>query len=211
VAAIVVAVLVTWQARAVALFPAAIVAGALASIGWLVSAPGPLPALALAALLYVVPVAAFRAHEALWPMKRGATHLGGRRYVPWWGAHQTQLIYIALPQLEALLRLVPGLYSAWLRLWGARVGKHVHWTPLVDIGDRSLVEIGDDVIFGHRATLYAHVISPTKTNLVLYVKPIRIEDRAFVGAGAVLGPGARVTAGKLVAAGTHVYPNQEIE
>src|SRR5262249_19077251 len=124
--------------------------------------------------------------------------------------HQAQLVYIALPPLEALLRLVPGLYSAWLRLWGARIGRRVYWTPLVDIGDRSLVEIGNDVIFGHRATLYAHVISRTKDKLVLYVKPIVIGDGAFVGAGSVLGPGTRVGEGKLVAAGTHVYPNQEV-
>jgi hypothetical protein len=202
---------VTLQARLVALFPAAVVAGALACALWLCGSPGPLPLGALVAVLYVVPVLAFRAHQALWPMTLGGTSLGERRYVPWWGAHQIQLIYIALPQLEALLRLVPGLYSAWLRLWGARIGKGVHWTPLVDIGDRSLIDIGDHVIFGHRAALYAHVITPGKRKLILYVKPISVEEGAFVGAGAVLGPGAVVRRSKLVAAGTHVYPNQEVK
>jgi hypothetical protein len=200
----------TLAARLWALFPAAIIGGALGCVGWGIAQPGVAPAAALVAVLYLVPVAAFRAHQALWPVKIGATHLGAKRYVPWWGAHQAQLVYIALPPLEALLRLVPGLYSAWLRLWGAKVGKRIYWTPLVDIGDRSLVEIGSDVIFGHRSTLYAHVISRTKDKLILYVKPIVVEDGAFVGAGAVLGPGTRIAAGKLVAAGTHVYPNQEV-
>jgi hypothetical protein len=203
---------VTLAAKLWALFPACVVGGALACVGWGVAQPGPWPALALLATLYLAPVLAFRLHQALWPMKIGATQMAVKRYVPWWGAHQAQLIYIALPPLEALLRLVPGLYSAWLRLWGARVGKRVYWTPLVDIGDRSLVDIGDDVIFGHRATLYAHLISPNKgkPGLILFVKPIVIGAGAFVGAGTVLGPGVRVAAGTMVAAGTHVYPNQEV-
>jgi hypothetical protein len=201
---------VTLAARLWALFPACVIGGALACIGWGVTRPGPWPAAALVAILYLVPVAAFRVHQALWPMKIGATHLGARRYVPWWGVHQAQLVYLALPALEALLRLVPGLYSAWLRLWGARVGRRVYWTPLVDIGDRSLVDIGNDVIFGHRVMLYAHVISRSKDKLVLYVKPIVVGDGAFVGACSVIGPGARIAPGKLIVAGSHVYPNQEV-
>jgi hypothetical protein len=204
---------VTWQARLMALFPALWLAGVLAALGWLWLAPGALPALSLAAVVYLVPVAAFRLHQALWPLVIGDTNLAEPRYVPWWGAHQLQVVYIALPPLEALLRLVPGLYSAWLRLWGARIGKGVYWTPLVDIGDRSLLEVGDGALFGHRATLYAHVISPSKNvagGLVLMVRPIVIERGAFVGAGAVLGPGVTVRAGKLVKAGAIVHPNQEV-
>jgi hypothetical protein len=200
----------TLAGRAIALFPAAVVAGALACIVWLCEAPGLAPGLALLAVIYLVPVAAFRAHEALWPMKIGGAHLAGPTpaYVPWWGAHQLQLLYIALPQLEALLRLVPGLYSAWLRLWGARIGDGVHWTPYVDISDRSLLEVGDRVIFGHHVALHAHVIRPSKDGLVLYVKPICIEAGAFVGAYSILGPGVRVKGRAFVPGGAHGHPNQ---
>jgi len=202
---------VTLAARLVTLFPGAIVAGALGTLVWLCAAPGPLPLLALVGVLYLAPVIAFRMHQALWPIAIGDTPIGERRYVPWWGAHQIQVLYIAVPQLEAILRVIPGLYSAWLRLWGARVGKAVYWTPLIDIGDRSLLEIGDGVVFGHRATLYSHLISPKKGQLILFVKPICIGRGAFVGAGTVLGPGVLVHSGKLVPAGKIVYPNQEIK
>jgi hypothetical protein len=198
----------TLRGRLIALFPAAVAAGALACVVWLCHAPGLLPMAALLATLYVAPVLAFRAHQALWPMKIGPTHLGGRTYVPWWGAHQIQLIYIALPQLEALLRLVPGLYSAWLRLWGARIGHRIHWTPAVAITDRSLLDIGDDVIFGHRSALYAHVIRPTKDNLLLYLKPISVGARAFVGGYTIIGPGVRIKPGANLDAGSHAHPNE---
>jgi hypothetical protein len=194
-----------------ALFPALVVLEALACAGWLVLAPGPLPALALVAVLYLVPVASFRLHGAVFPLRAGASHLVGARYAPWWGGHQIQLFYIALPGLEAALRLVPGLYSAWLRLWGARIGRAVHWTPRVEITDRSLLVVGDRVVFGHHATLYAHVIRPSRDNLLLYVAPITIGDGAFVGAHSVIGPGAEIRPGTSMPAGSHVYPRQVVE
>jgi hypothetical protein len=203
----------TIMARLMALCPALLIAGFLANVLWLCTQPGPLPLASLLALIYLAPVLAFRVHQAIWPMVIGDSDIGAGVYVPWWGAHQLQVIYIAVPQLEALLRVVPGLYSAWLRLWGARVGRRVYWTPLVDIGDRSLLEIGDGAIFGHRATLYAHIITPQKKTgtLILQVKPIVIEAGAFVGAGTALGPGVIVRAGKMVKAGTNVYPNTEVK
>jgi hypothetical protein len=113
--------------------------------------------MALLAVLYLVPVATYRLHGALWPLVEGASRIDAPRYAPWWGGHQCQLMYSALPALEAALRLVPGLYSGWLRLWGSRVGRGVYWTPLVEITDRSLLEVGDGVVFGHRVACYAHL------------------------------------------------------
>ena len=92
-----------------------------------------------------------------------------------------QLIFIALPALEAILRLIPGVYSAWLRLWGSHVGKHVYWTPLIEITDRDLLDIGDRVIFGHRAACYNHVVKPKGEDLVLYTAKITIGSDVFVG------------------------------
>jgi hypothetical protein len=201
----------TIGSRLIALFPAAIIAGAFTCFGWMCVAPGPLPPLALLAVLYLVPVLAFRIHQALWPLKMGITNLAEKRYAPWWGAHQIQLVYLAFPALERLLRLIPGLFSLWLRLWGSRVGRGVYFTPDIDIGDRNLLDIGDHVIFGQRATLYGHVITPKKGKLLLYVKPVCIGTGAFVGAGTVFGPGARVYDGVMVAADTRVFPNQEVK
>src|SRR5262249_14860643 len=44
-----------------------------------------------------------------------------RAYKVWWFTHQWQVLFNRLPWLEELLRLMPGVYALWLRLWGARV------------------------------------------------------------------------------------------
>ena len=192
-------------------YPALIVAAALGALGWLVTSPGWLPALVLPAIVYLVPLLTFRLHELVYPVKPGARSIvGADRYESWYGAHQIQLLFIGIPQLEALLRLVPGLYSAWLRAWGSTIGKNVYWTPLVDIADRNLMEVGDQVIWGHRSGAFAHVITPRKGTLVLYVKRVRIESGAFVGAGANFGPGATVEAGATVKALEVIGPNQVV-
>jgi hypothetical protein len=143
-------------------------------------------------------VAAFRLHEALWPLAEGPSRIDVPAYSPWWGAHQLQVMYGAFPALEAALRLVPGLYSAWLRLWGSRIGRGVHWTPLVEITDRSLLEAGDGVVFGHRVACYAHLIKRREAGLILYVRRIRIGSGVLLGAGSRLGPGARIDAGTVL-------------
>ncbi|MEL6937438.1 MAG: acyl transferase [Cyanobacteria bacterium J06607_17] len=168
---------------------------------------GPLGVLLSLFFLYGLPVLAYRLHAQLYPVKNGISYLQGDDYSPWWGSHQFQVIYVAFPALEAWLRLVPGLFSVWLRLWGAQVGKHVYWTPGLEIADRGLLSIGDGVVFGHRVGLYSHVIKPRHDNLMLYVKPITIGDGSFIGAGSDIGPGATVTAGSYLPARSELYPN----
>lgn len=208
----------TWRSWLMALFPPGLVAGALALLlapSALLGAPLWQTALlglgsALAAL-YLVPPLVYRLHDRLAPLETGGSYLAGASYSPWWGGHQIQLIYLAFPGLESGLRLVPGLYSAWLRLWGAQIGRGVYWTPQVEIADRGLVEIGDGVVIGHRVTIAAHVIKPTKDNLLLLVRKVRIGDGAFIGAGAVLGPGVKVEPKAFVRAGAHLYPGGAIK
>jgi hypothetical protein len=200
----------TLRARALACFPAAWLALALAAGLWLAADPGPGRAAALVAVLYGVPVACFRAHQALWPIAEGRSRLDTPEYSPWWGAHQLQVMYSAFPALEAALRLVPGLYSAWLRLWGSRIGRRVYWTPRVDISDRSLLEVGDDVVFGHRVACYAHVVMRRGERVVLYVRRIRIGSRVLLGFACRLGPGARIDDGVALASRTDVFVGKRI-
>ena len=75
------------------------------------------------------PLTSAPASEGCSPLHQRLSRLSDRTYAPWWGMHQIQVLYIAIPQLEAVLRLVPGLYSQWLRLWGSKVGRRVYWTP----------------------------------------------------------------------------------
>jgi hypothetical protein len=194
----------------IGLFPLTVIGCAVACALWMCFDPGPWPLVGMLCILYVVPVLAFRVHQSIWPMNIGKSLLVGRRYSPWWGVHQIQLVYIYFPALEAALRLVPGLYSAWLRLWGARVGRRVYWTPSVRITDRSLVEIGDDVVFGESTAMFSHIIRPIDGNLLLYVKPIQIGNRAFVGGYSVLLPGVRVVDGAFLRAWTRGLPNNEL-
>ncbi len=182
----------TWRARLVSWFPAFMILLIVLLGSMLVVKPTLLALAVLVFMIYGLPVLCFRLHNVLWPLKEGMSRLDGSDYSPWWSAHQIQVIYDAIPLFETVLRLVPGLYSAWLRLWGSRVGTSVYWTPRVEIIDRSLMEIGDRVIFGDRVACYAHVASRKGERLLLYVRQIRIGNNVFIGAGSRLGPGAQI-------------------
>lgn len=197
--------------RLMSLYPAAVIGLAAASVSFAIFARSPWGLAALAGALYLFPLLSFRLHQLAFPIVEGGSHLVGKGYSAWWGGHQIQLVYFAFPALEAALRLVPGLYSLWLRAWGSSVGRSVYWTPMVEIADRSLMEIGDRVIFGHRVSAYAHIIKPTRKNLLLYVKRIRIGEGCFVGAGTVIAPGVTIPAGSYVAAGSELHPNVTAE
>ena len=198
----------TLAGKLMALFPAALMAGVVASLWWFAASPSIWPLLALIAVLYLVPPLAFRLHQRIVPLREGAFDIGAPVYEPWWGAYMCQCLYGAVPQLEGLIRLIPGAYSAWLRLWGSRIGKGVHWTPAVEVTDRSLLDVGDGVIFGHKVGCYAHLIRPRAGSARLLVRRIRIGDSAFVGAGSRLGPGVTVPDGSLVPMATDLHVGQ---
>jgi len=147
-------------------------------------------------VLYLLPPFLFRLHNFYYPLQQGRNELSDpKRYISWWGGHQLQGLFLAFSSLEAVLRIVPGLYSAWLRLWGAKIGKGVYWTPQIEIIDRSLVDIGDGVIFGYQTKLCSHVVIRRRGALDLYVRSLTIGPHCFVGAHSHLGPGTRVEAG----------------
>lgn len=200
----------TLRSRLFAWFPAAWLALAAAAALALLRAPGLATLAVLLSVLYLLPVACYRLHEALWPLREGRSRLDAPGYSPWWGGHQLQLVYAAFPALEAALRLVPGLYSAWLRLWGSRVGRRVHWTPRVDIGDRGLLEIGDDVVFGHQVVCFAHVVTRRPSGLFLYVRRIRIGRGVLLGFACRLAPGVRIDADVALPARTDVFAGRRI-
>jgi hypothetical protein len=200
----------TLCARLFGLFPALWLVASSACALYLLVAPGLASILGLIAVLYLMPVAIFRLHNVLWPLVEGSSRIDAPGYSPWWGGHQCQVMYSAFPVLEAALRLVPGLYSMWLRLWGSRVGHGVHWTPRVDISDRSLLEIGDGVVFGHRVGCYSHLVKRRGANLILYVRRIRIGDGVLLGAGSRLAPGTRVEDGAELPLLSYIRAGQRI-
>ena len=189
-------------------FPALVMGMAIAAFLYLCLAPGPLPVLLLIGVLYGFPLLVYRLHQWRYPVEEGISYLQGDTYSPWWGSHQIQAIYIAFPALETLLRLIPGAFSLWLRLWGAKVGQSVYWTPLLEIADRGLLDIGDRVVVGHRVGLYAHAIKPRKNNLMLYAKTITIGNDVFISSGTALGPGVELANNTFLPVESRVYPNQ---
>jgi hypothetical protein len=160
--------------------------------------------------VYGFPLCVFRLVNVFVPLQEGEFHLDKKCYSPWWGAYQIQSTFIAIPWLESILRNVPGLFSLWLRLWGSKVGKSVHWTPIVEIADRSLLTIGDAVIFGYKVECYGHIVTPKNGCLLLYVKRIIIEKGVFLGAGSRLGPGVKIESGARIPLLTDCYPDEII-
>ena len=129
------------------------------------------------------------------PLKTGVACIDGRAFCPWLAAHHIQAFYDALPFLESLLRVFPGFYSLWLRMWGSRIGYGVEWPVRMDVLDRSLMDIGNRVVFSREVELAAHVRRKTEgAGSRVLVRPVRIGSYAFIGAGARIGPGAVVPA-----------------
>jgi hypothetical protein len=191
-------------------FPALVMLIAGISFLWICFDPGIFSVLTLLFSLYGLPLLIYRLHVWFYPIQEGVSYLGSKQYSPWWGSHQIQAVYIAFPALETLLRLIPGVFSLWLRLWGSKVGKAVYWTPALEVADRGLLEIGDRVVFGHGVGLYPHIIKPRKQDLMLYIKKIKIGDNVFLGAWNHIGPGVTIEVGTYIPVFTHLYPNQKL-
>lgn len=119
---------------------------------------------------------------------------------------------------------IPGTaHRKWLlRQFGARIGEEVRIKPRVrvkfpwrlSIGHRSwigedvwidnlaAVEIGADCCISQGAYLCTGSHDWTKTSFDLTVKPIRIEDGAWIAARAIVAPGVCVGKGAVLALGS---------
>ena len=149
------------------------------------------------AILFLVPPLLVRAATLVRPLPAGRVDLDSSSFLYWWFSAQCQVVFTRLPFLEELIRLVPGLYSMWLRLWGARIGSLVYWSPGVAILDRPLVRVGSRVVFGVGARLNPHVIAPDAQGNALHVAPITIGDDVLVGGYSLLLPGCEIAAGEI--------------
>ena len=108
----------------------------------------------------------------------------------WWTTWQLQAVFNRLTWIEEFLRIIPGAYSAWLRLWGANIGQLTLWSPGVRIFDRPLLDIGDDVVLGIDTRIVGHfggLDADGRSTFTLGL--ITIGDRCVIGASALLAPG----------------------
>lgn len=151
--------------------------------------------------LYLLPPLLVRLLFWLRPLPAGNHALDTSAFLLWWASAQGQIVFCRFPFLEELLRLVPGLYSAWLRLWGARIGRLTYWAPGVAVLDRSLLEIGDGVIFGAGVRLNSHVIAEDDSGILrLQVAPVKIGDGCRIGGYSLLAAGTVVKGGQTLKA-----------
>lgn len=125
----------------------------------------------------------------------GHTHaaIGSRAFFFWWASMQCQMLFGRLPMLEELLRLFPGLYSLWLRLWGSKIGRLTFWAPGTVILDRGFLHLGDDVVLGAGVRFNPHVIRKNKSgDTELQLAPIRLGNRVSVGGYSLLTAGTMI-------------------
>jgi hypothetical protein len=118
-------------------------------------------------------------------------------FLAWWATAQFQIIFNRLPMIEEMLRMIPGVYSNWLRLWGSRIGRLTYWSPGMVVLDREHLDLGDDVVFGAGVRLNGHVILRNKHGrLELAVAPIKIGSGAAVGGYSLLTAGTEIPPGE---------------
>lgn len=154
---------------------------------------------------YLLPLILNKIHDTFFPLKEDSTDLSLKIYSAWWGTHQLQYLFIALPVFEQILHLVPGLFSLWLRAWGSKIGKNVFWTPRVDILDRGLIEIGNSVVLGHLTAMSSHAVVDIEGRPFLIIKKVRIGDKSFIGADSQFGPGTTIEAGSKIKPKTRLW------
>ena len=149
------------------------------------------------AALYLIPPLVVRVTLLFWPLTDGRYALSDPQFLRWWFTAQWQVLFNRLPMFEELLRIVPAFYSLWLRVWGAKVGGLVYWSPGCIVLDRPLIRVGSRVVVGAAARLHSHLIMQSasgKTSLVLGV--IEIGNDALIGGLSLVLPGVVVRDGQ---------------
>lgn len=161
----------------------------------------------LLAWIYLLPPVVARLTLTLFGTPDGRLTQDMRAYRVWWFLTQLQTLFNRLPMLEEFLRFVPGLYPAWIKLWGGSLSPFAYVSPGVLITDRYLVKVGRGAVLGMMSALAGHVVIRDEAGryVVLVAAPI-VEAQAILGGGAALGPGAILRAGQLLPAGRRIAP-----
>jgi hypothetical protein len=157
--------------------------------------------------IYVIPPVLCRIVLSLRGRPSGVVTPMSAAYRTWWLLTQFQMIFNRFGLLEELLRVVPGLYAAWLNLWGSRVNAMAYWSPGVKLTDRWLMHVGAGALLGGGCRIGGHVVSKTEAGAFqLILAPVTIDEGAVIGADASIGPGCRVHAHETFPAGRTMAP-----
>jgi hypothetical protein len=157
--------------------------------------------------LYVAPALAGGAVSRLWRTPTGTFRITDAGYRHWWLMLQLQMPFNRLPILEDALRLVPGLYPAWIALWGGKLSALALVGPGVLIVDRHLISVGRGAVLGVRAGFSGHLATRDESGRwEIIVAPCEVGADAIVGAEAGMGPGASLGPGAVLPAGRRLGP-----
>lgn len=163
-------------------------------------------------VIYVMPPLLARAIIFFWRPPTGRMSIQQNGFICWWVVFQLEMLFSRLPILEELLRLFPGLYSFWLRCWGANIGSLVFWSPGVIILDRPWLKIGDDVLLGAGVRIAAHLFYLNAEGEFEFVlESANIESRAVVGGYSMIGPGASIANDEVTRGGLILPPYARFE
>jgi hypothetical protein len=157
-------------------------------------------------IIYILPPILARICKSIFPIKNKSTLVNSREFYFWWFQFNLQMLYLRLPFLEEILRVVPGLYSLWLRLWGSKIGSLVYWPAGIRILDRSYLVIGDYVVFGADVRLNPHVITKENEKNMLLLDTIIIKKNVSVGGYSLLTAGVCIEEGEALNAYTNLPP-----
>jgi hypothetical protein len=157
--------------------------------------------------LYLLPPLAARALIALFGRPEGRLTQDMRSYRVWWALTQLQMVFNRFPALEEALRLAPGLYAAWIALWGGRISARAFIGPRVVVTDRYAISVESGAVLGFSGALAGHMaLREADGRWVVVAAGPHVEAGAILGGGAGLGPGAVLARGALLPAGRRVGP-----
>jgi hypothetical protein len=152
-------------------------------------------------VLYLFPALAARLIQTTIAIPEGHIAIGTKAFFAWWILFQLQVIFCRLPFLEELLRLVPGLYSQWLRLWGSDIGRFTYWSAGTQISDRTHLTFGDQVVLGAGVRLNAHVLVRNASgSLELILARIIIGNHTIIGGYSLLTAGTEISSNEVTRA-----------
>ena len=146
-------------------------------------------------VLYIVPLVPGRMLRHSLRQAPPEIPVGTGDFLRWWASFQCQVLFLRFPMFEEILRLIPGLYSMWLRGWGSRIGRLTYWAPHTIILDRGFLDVGNDVVFGAGVRLNPHVMA-RDPEPVLRLAPVKIGDGAMIGGYSLLTAGTEIAAGE---------------
>jgi hypothetical protein len=130
------------------------------------------------------------------------SYAGSEAFTVWWIQSQMQVHFSRFPMLEELIKIFPGLYSAWLRLWGAKIGKNVTWAPQLLIMDRAFMTVGDNSIIGACSRISMHFVNVLRDERKarLFLGYVKIGNNVTIGGAVDVGPGSDIADGKVIKA-----------